>query len=219
MSAEPAKPCRRVQPRGPGRHRVRRYTTAQPQALGQVLETMGFRPIARHRSREVLLYRQGPDERHRQRPLPPRRCPARRRTPCRPIRRRRACACATPARRTGRAIERGAWGVPGAGRADGSCTSRPSTAVGTTRLYFVRPMEGRGCQWLLSAPGAPGPQRSGRRVLHLRRRLRPDPDRRPRAARRSRACTGSASCSTSATSAPRTGPSFYRELLGFSVLP
>jgi 4-hydroxyphenylpyruvate dioxygenase len=35
------------------------YATAQPQALGQVLETMGFRPVARHRSREVLLYRQG----------------------------------------------------------------------------------------------------------------------------------------------------------------
>jgi 4-hydroxyphenylpyruvate dioxygenase len=35
------------------------YATAQPQALGQVLEMMGFRPVARHRSREVLLYRQG----------------------------------------------------------------------------------------------------------------------------------------------------------------
>ena len=35
------------------------YATAKPQALGQLLETMGFRPIARHRSREVLLYRQG----------------------------------------------------------------------------------------------------------------------------------------------------------------
>ena len=35
------------------------YATSRPQALGQVLETMGFRPIARHRSREVLLYRQG----------------------------------------------------------------------------------------------------------------------------------------------------------------
>ena len=35
------------------------YTTPRPQALGQVLETIGFRPIARHRSREVLLYRQG----------------------------------------------------------------------------------------------------------------------------------------------------------------
>jgi 4-hydroxyphenylpyruvate dioxygenase len=35
------------------------YTTAQPQALGQVLEQLGFQPVARHRSREVLLYRQG----------------------------------------------------------------------------------------------------------------------------------------------------------------
>jgi len=35
------------------------YRVSRPQALGQVLELMGFRPIARHRSREVLLYRQG----------------------------------------------------------------------------------------------------------------------------------------------------------------
>ena len=35
------------------------FSTSKPQALGQVLETMGFHPIARHRSREVLLYRQG----------------------------------------------------------------------------------------------------------------------------------------------------------------
>lgn len=35
------------------------YATASPQALGHVLEMMGFRPVARHRSREVLLYRQG----------------------------------------------------------------------------------------------------------------------------------------------------------------
>ena len=35
------------------------YATGRPQALGQMLEAMGFRPIARHRSREVLLYRQG----------------------------------------------------------------------------------------------------------------------------------------------------------------
>ncbi len=35
------------------------YATAKPQALGQVLEMIGFRPVARHRSREVLLYRQG----------------------------------------------------------------------------------------------------------------------------------------------------------------
>jgi 4-hydroxyphenylpyruvate dioxygenase len=35
------------------------YRVARPQALGQVLELMGFCPVARHRSREVMLYRQG----------------------------------------------------------------------------------------------------------------------------------------------------------------
>jgi 4-hydroxyphenylpyruvate dioxygenase len=35
------------------------YATTKPQALGQVLEIMGFVPMARHRSREVTLYRQG----------------------------------------------------------------------------------------------------------------------------------------------------------------
>ncbi|MFC5497670.1 VOC family protein [Caenimonas terrae] len=35
------------------------YATSKPQALGQVLESIGFQPVARHRSREVLLYRQG----------------------------------------------------------------------------------------------------------------------------------------------------------------
>lgn len=35
------------------------FATAQPQALGAVLQRMGFAPVARHRSREVMLYRQG----------------------------------------------------------------------------------------------------------------------------------------------------------------
>jgi 4-hydroxyphenylpyruvate dioxygenase len=35
------------------------YATTQPQALGALLEQMGFVAIARHRSREVMLYRQG----------------------------------------------------------------------------------------------------------------------------------------------------------------
>jgi len=35
------------------------YATARPLALGHVLELMGFQLVARHRSREVLLYRQG----------------------------------------------------------------------------------------------------------------------------------------------------------------
>ena len=35
------------------------YATTRPQAFGQVLELLGFMPVARHRSREVTLYRQG----------------------------------------------------------------------------------------------------------------------------------------------------------------
>ena len=35
------------------------FTTSQPLVLGALLDRMGFRPVARHRSREVLLYRQG----------------------------------------------------------------------------------------------------------------------------------------------------------------
>jgi 4-hydroxyphenylpyruvate dioxygenase len=35
------------------------FATSQPQALGAVLQMMGFAPVARHRSREVMLYRQG----------------------------------------------------------------------------------------------------------------------------------------------------------------
>ena len=35
------------------------FATSRPQAMGGVLEMMGFRPVARHRSREVELYRQG----------------------------------------------------------------------------------------------------------------------------------------------------------------
>lgn len=36
------------------------YATTQPQAFGHLLQKMGFAPAARHRSREVMLYRQGP---------------------------------------------------------------------------------------------------------------------------------------------------------------
>jgi len=35
------------------------YATSQPQALGALLQRVGFAPVARHRSREVMLYRQG----------------------------------------------------------------------------------------------------------------------------------------------------------------
>jgi len=35
------------------------YATSQPQEFGTLLEQMGFSAVARHRSREVVLYRQG----------------------------------------------------------------------------------------------------------------------------------------------------------------
>src|SRR4029453_5067227 len=35
------------------------FSTSQPQELGALLQKMGFHAIARHRSREVMLYRQG----------------------------------------------------------------------------------------------------------------------------------------------------------------
>ena len=36
------------------------YATSQPQQFGALLQQLGFAAIARHRSREVMLYRQGP---------------------------------------------------------------------------------------------------------------------------------------------------------------
>src|SRR3982751_2670455 len=35
------------------------YATSQPQQFGTLLQKMGFAAVARHRSREVTLYRQG----------------------------------------------------------------------------------------------------------------------------------------------------------------
>ena len=75
------------------------YATTRPQALGQVLEQMGFRPIARHRSREVLLYRQGAMNVviNAHVGAGPAACSRPRRPPSPPSR----CGCATPPRPTG----------------------------------------------------------------------------------------------------------------------
>jgi 4-hydroxyphenylpyruvate dioxygenase len=35
------------------------YATSHPQAFGALLQQIGFAAVARHRSREVMLYRQG----------------------------------------------------------------------------------------------------------------------------------------------------------------
>ncbi len=110
------------------------YATSKPQALGQVLEMMGFRPIARHRSREVLLYRQGginvivnahhagltesaaPDEK--------------------PVIAAVALRVRDASTAYSRALERGAWAVPP--RVEVMELNIPAIhGVGTSRIYFV----------------------------------------------------------------------------------
>jgi 4-hydroxyphenylpyruvate dioxygenase len=103
------------------------YATAQPQALGQVLETMGFRPVARHRSREVLLYRQGPMNVIVNAHAAPAGAPA-------------IGAVALRVRDAGaafrRAVDRGAWGVPV--QVEPMELHIPGIhGVGTSRLYFI----------------------------------------------------------------------------------
>lgn len=110
------------------------YATARPQALGQVLEMMGFRPIARHRSREVLLYRQGGINvivNAHQSALP---------ETGRPDDKPRLAAIALRVRDAGaayrRALERGAWAVPT--QVEVMELNIPAIhGVGASRIYFV----------------------------------------------------------------------------------
>lgn len=110
------------------------YTTAKPQALGQVLEMMGFRPVARHRSREVLLYRQGginvivnahvPN-------LPEASEPA-----DKPVIAAIGLRVRDAAAAYRRALERGAWAVPS--RVEVMELNIPAIhGVGKSRIYFV----------------------------------------------------------------------------------
>ncbi len=110
------------------------FATSKPQALGQVLEAMGFRPVARHRSREVLLYRQGgmnvivnahdsgaPDGVHAAE------TPA---ISAIALRVRNAAAAYR------HALERGAWAVPT--KVEVMELNIPAIhGVGTSRIYFV----------------------------------------------------------------------------------
>ena len=110
------------------------YATSRPQALGQVLETMGFRPVARHRSREVLLYRQGDmnvvinaHESSRPSAVQPTETPA---IAALGLRVRDAAAAYR------RALDRGAWAVPV--QVEVMELHIPAVhGVGATRIYFV----------------------------------------------------------------------------------
>ena len=110
------------------------YTTAKPQALGQVLEMMGFRPVARHRSREVLLYRQGSINvivNAHVPTLPDGAAPT-----DKPVIAAIALRVRDAAAAYGRALERGAWAVPS--RVEVMELNIPAVhGVGKSRLYFV----------------------------------------------------------------------------------
>ena len=110
------------------------YATSRPQALGQVLEMMGFRPVARHRSREVLLYRQGgmnvvinAHVSHHPRAVQPTETPV---IAAIALRVRDAAAAYR------RALDRGAWAVPT--HVEVMELNIPAIhGVGASRIYFV----------------------------------------------------------------------------------
>ena len=43
------------------------YAAPDPAAMGELFERMGFKPVARHRHKNVTLYRQGEHQLHHQR--------------------------------------------------------------------------------------------------------------------------------------------------------
>jgi 4-hydroxyphenylpyruvate dioxygenase len=110
------------------------YTTSKPQALGQVLEMMGFRPVARHRSREVLLYRQGGINvivNAHVPALPDGNAPG-----DKPVIAALALRVRDAAAAYQRALERGAWAVPP--RVEVMELNIPAIhGVGKSRIYFV----------------------------------------------------------------------------------
>jgi 4-hydroxyphenylpyruvate dioxygenase len=110
------------------------YATAKPQALGQVLEMMGFRPIARHRSREVMLYRQGGMNVIVNAHIPA--LPNGARPTDQPVLAAVALRVRDAAAAYAHALERGAWAVPP--RVEVMELNIPAIhGVGKSRIYFV----------------------------------------------------------------------------------
>ena len=110
------------------------YATAKPQALGQVLEMMGFRPIARHRSREVMLYRQGGMNVIVNAHIPA--MPNGVLPSDKPVLAAVALRVRDAAAAYAQALERGAWAVPP--RVEVMELNIPAIhGVGTSRIYFV----------------------------------------------------------------------------------
>lgn len=110
------------------------YATAKPQALGQVLEMMGFRPIARHRSREVMLYRQGGMNIIVNAHVPL--LPGGALLPDKPVLAAMALRVRDAAAAHAHALDKGAWAVPP--RVEVMELNIPAIhGVGTSRIYFV----------------------------------------------------------------------------------
>ena len=111
------------------------YSTTRPQALGQVLEMMGFRPVARHRSREILLYRQGAIHVivNAHLAVAPHAGAA---PESKPVIAALALRVRDAAAAYRRALERGAWAVPS--RVEVMELNIPAIhGVGPSRIYFV----------------------------------------------------------------------------------
>ena len=110
------------------------YATARPQALGQVLEMMGFRPIARHRSREVMLYRQGAMNIIVNAHIPA--LPNGALPTDKPVLAAVALRVRDAAAAYAHALDKGAWAVPP--RVEVMELNIPAIhGVGTSRIYFV----------------------------------------------------------------------------------
>ncbi|MBK6334595.1 MAG: 4-hydroxyphenylpyruvate dioxygenase [Betaproteobacteria bacterium] len=110
------------------------FATSHPQALGSVLEAMGFRPIARHRSREVELYRQGAMN------IVVNAQPADLPRTAQPVERPVISAFAVRVRDADlafrRALDLGAWGIPVRARAM-ELNIPAIHGVGESLIYFV----------------------------------------------------------------------------------
>ncbi len=128
------------------------YAAPDPVAMGRLFERMGFRAIARHRRKKVILYRQGDDQLHPQ-------CGAGQvRTALRPAARPLDLRDRLPRADAGRAYRRatalGAWGFDSTVRADGA--EHPAIkGIGDSLIYLVDRWRGKdGAQPARSATSA-----------------------------------------------------------------
>ena len=110
------------------------FATSKPQALGGVLERLGFRLVARHRSREIELYRQGSMN------LVVNSHPADIPRTATPVERPVISAIAIRVRDAGaafrRALDLGAWDIPAHARAV-ELNIPAIHGVGESLIYFV----------------------------------------------------------------------------------